>query len=154
MKTNSLIDRSALAIITLLAAGQVHAQQASSTGVPAPVTAAFEKAFPHAMDVEWKVRGAQYKVEFETGLLFTDHEIWYDASGKLLRHEEEISTGDLPPAVGPAIGKDFPGYRVDEAERITVEGVVSYVVELDQHGQPDLKVAYDAAGKQLEKTQD
>ncbi len=106
------------------------------------------------MDVESRVKGAQYKVEFETGLFFTDHEAWYSADGKLLRHEEEVSQSDLPEPIVSAAGREFPVYRVDDVERITVEGVVSYVVELKLKGQPEWKVAYDVTGKQLEKRQD
>lgn len=131
-----------------------NAQKLPPTQVPAPVQAAFTKAFPNAMDVEWKMRGTQYKVEFETGLFFTDHEAWYDASGKLLRHEEEISPGDLPAAVTSAIATEFPGYRIDDTERITIDGVVSYVVELKMKGYQEWKVAYDASGKQLQKLVD
>ncbi len=131
-----------------------HAQDLLATQVPAPVQGAFAKAFPGAMDVDWDLKGTQYKVEFETGLLFTDHEAWYDASGKLLRHEEEISASDLPAAVTSVIATEFPGYRTDDVERITIDGTVSYLVELKQKGLPEWKVAYDANGKQLQKVQD
>ncbi len=144
----------ALAIATMGLATAAHAQKLPAAQVPAPVQAAFTKAFPNALDVEWKASGTQYKVEFETGLVSSDHEAWYDATGKLLRHEEELSSNDLPAAVSAAITKDFPGYRVDDSERITMDGVVSYIVELKQKGQPEWKVAYDVAGKQLQKQAD
>lgn len=137
-------------LLTVGASAQVHQAQQ----VPTVVTTAFGKAFPGAMDVEWRVKGTQYKVEFETGLFFTDHEAWYSADGILLRHEEEVSKSDLPEPIVSAVGTEFPGYRVDDVERITVGGVVSYVVELKMKGQPEWKVAYDATGKQLEKRQD
>lgn len=156
MRTTISITRVlALASFTIaLSAGTARAQKLAPAQLPAPVQAAFSKAFPKAMDVEWKMKGTQYKVEFETGLLFRDHEIWYDADGKELRHEEEISASDLPGAVAKAIAADFPGYRTDDVERITVEGAASYVVELKQAGQPEWKVAYDATGKQLQKAMD
>lgn len=143
-----------LAVAALTTSTALHAQQLTTAQLPAPVSAAFNQAFPKAMDVEWKQKGEQYKVEFETGLLFTDHEVWYDATGKLLRHEEEISTSDLPAAVTAAIAKEFAGYRVDDAERVTVDGVATYVVELKMSGQPEWKVGYSADGKQLQKAQD
>jgi hypothetical protein len=142
------------ATFALLLSVGASAQVPQAPQVPTVVTTAFGKAFPSAMDVEWRVKGAQYKVEFETGLFFTDHEAWYSADGKLLRHEEEVSQSDLPEPIVSAAGREFPGYRVDDVERITVEGVVSYVVELKMKGQPEWKVAYDVTGKQLEKRQD
>ncbi|MCC6541714.1 MAG: PepSY-like domain-containing protein [Flavobacteriales bacterium] len=143
-----------LAVATLTTGATLHAQQLTTAQLPGPVTAAFNQAFPMAMDVEWKMKGEQYKVEFETGLLFTDHEVWYDATGKLLRHEEEISTSELPAAVSAAIAKEFAGYRMDDAERVTTDGVASYVVELKMSGQPEWKVVYGADGKQLQKQAD
>ena len=143
-----------LATAALLIGSAASAQNLLPEQVPAPVKTAFDKAFTLPMDVEWSQKGTQYKVEFETGLFFTDHEVWYDATGKVLRHEEEISASDLPAAVSAAIKSEFPGHRVDDTERITVDGVPSYVVELKIKGQPDWKVAYDANGKQLQKKQD
>jgi hypothetical protein len=115
---------------------------------------AFTKDFPNAMDVEWKLSGTQYKVEFETGLFFVDHEVWYDASGRMLRHEEEISASDLPAAVVTAINTEFPGYRVDDVERITMDGAVSYVVELKMKGYQEWKAAFDPQGKLIDKRPD
>lgn len=145
-RTLGLAVASALIINTTTKAQELQPPQ-----VPAPVQSVFAKAFPHAMDVDWDLKGTQYKVEFETGLLFTDHEAWYDADGHLLRHEEEISASDLPAAVTSAIATEFPGYRTDDVERITIDGNVSYVVELKQKGSPEWKVAYDGTGKQLQK---
>lgn len=138
----------------VLSTAPAHGQQLAPTQVPAAVLAAFKQAHPNAMDVEWKMKGTQYKVEFGTGLLFRDHEVWYDADGKELRHEEEISASDLPAAVTKAIASEFPGYRTDDVERITMGGTVSYVLELKQMGQPEWKAAFDANGKLLQKAMD
>lgn len=156
MELKRPITRKGLLMATLAAlyAAGSHAQPPQAPQVPAVVTTAFSKAFPNAMDVEWKVKGTEYKVEFEIGLFFIDHEAWYGMDGKLLRHEEEISRSDLPESVAASSAREFPGYRIDDVERITLDGVVSYAVELKLKGQPEWKVAYDAAGKQLEKRQD
>ncbi len=156
MRTTIAISR-ALAtagVAVIFSFNLANAQKLAPAQLPAPVLGAFNKNHPKAMDVEWKLRGTQYKVEFETGLLFRDHEVWYDADGKELRHEEEISASDLPEEVAKAIAADFPGFRTDDVERITMEGMVSYVVELKLMGQPEWKVAFDAAGKLLEKAMD
>lgn len=137
----------------LLTGNPLHAQRLDPAQLPAPVAAAFTKAFPKAMDIEWKQKGEQYKVEFETGLFRDDHEAWYDAAGKLLRHEEEVSASDLPEAVKAAIAKEFPGYRTDDVKRIEADGATTWIVEL-QNGSEEWKVAYDAAGVQLRKQAD
>lgn len=143
--------RTSIIIITLLLPFAAAAQDPQP---PAAVLAAFEKEFPNAMDVDWDLKGTQYKVEFETGILFTDHEVWYDANGKMLRHEEEISEGDLPEAVKRSIATDFPNYRVDDVERIMIGNETNYAMELKMQGQGEWKVAYAEDGRQLEKRAD
>jgi len=137
----------------MITASPLMAQDLTPAQVPAAVMASFNKEFPKAMDVEWDLKGTQYKVEFETGLLGTDHEAWYDANGKQLKHKEEISVSDLPAAVSAAIARDFDGYRTDDVERITQDGTTSYTLELKKLNE-EWEVAYDAKGMQLEKRQD
>jgi hypothetical protein len=155
MNNTSNHINNALGVIAMLALGTtLHAQGTPGSAIPAPVQAAFTKEYPAAFDVEWKAKGTQYKVEFETGLFFVDHEIWYDGSGKVIRHEEEIATSDLPAAVATAASAEFPGYRIDDVERITADGTTSYMLEMKLKGQSEWKVAYDANGKQLQKRVD
>ncbi|MBZ0205947.1 MAG: PepSY-like domain-containing protein [Flavobacteriales bacterium] len=137
----------------MITASPLMAQDLTPAQVPAAVMASFNKEFPKAMDVEWDLKGTQYKVEFETGLLGADHEAWYDANGKQLKHKEEISVSDLPAAVSAAIARDFDGYRTDDVERITQDGTTSYTLELKKLNE-EWEVAYDAKGMQLEKRQD
>ena len=153
-RTNARILGVALVTVTSSITITSQAQDLHPDQVPAPIKSAFDKAFPITFDVEWELKGTQYKVEFETGLFFNDHEVWSDAAGKMLRHEEEISSNDLPPAVNSAIQAEFAGYRVDDAERVTTDGVATYVVELKMSGQPEWKVVYGADGKQLQKQAD
>ena len=156
MKTPTYFRHSLLtacATAALLLGNAASAQEVPQVQVPAPVLAAFNKEFSGAMDVEWKLKGTQYKVEFETGLLFTDHDAWYDATGKLLRHKEEISTSAIPAAVQASIANEFPGHRTDDAERITADGAVSYTVELKGNG-TEWDVVYDSNGNQLQKMAD
>lgn len=152
MKTPSILS-AAFAAAALLTGTAANAQDLTSAQVPAPVVAAFSTAFPKAMDVEWDLKGTQYNVEFETGLFRNDHEAWYDATGTLLRHEEELSASDLPEAVTAAITKDFPGFRTDDVKRITERGTITWIVEV-QNKPTEWKVAYDNNGKQLQKQAD
>lgn len=131
----------------------LQAQHLAPAQLPAAVSVAFAEAFPKAMDIEWKQKGELYKVEFETGLFRDDHEAWYDAGGKLLRHEEEVSASELPEALKAAIAKDFPGFRTDDVKRIEADGATTWIVEV-QNGPEEWKVAYDAAGAQLRKQAD
>src|SRR5690606_29211703 len=72
------------------------AQDIPQSQVPSLVVNSFQKTFPKTFDAEWELQGELYEVEFETGLLGTDHHAWYDKTGKLVKHKEEISKGRLP----------------------------------------------------------
>lgn len=128
------------------------AQKLPEAQVPAAVTAHFKKTWPQAADVKWELKGTQYEVDFETGLLGQDHEAWYDGSGKLLKHEEEVSAADLPAAVNATIQREFAGSRVDDVDRITIDDASSYIVELK--GTQKWKVVFDANGAVKEKRAD
>lgn len=118
-------------VILLVTAGFLGscAQQVAQGNVPSIVLNTFLTSYPKATDVEWKLKGSVYRVEFEIGK--TDHEAWYDGSGKLLKHKEEIKIAELPAAVSNTVKKDFPGYTPDDADKIEEDGKVFYVIELD-----------------------
>ena len=132
----------------------VMAQDAPRRGVPAVVLNAFQQQFPKARQVEWeRQRDGNYEVEFNIGLVGRDHKAFISPEGKVLKHEEEITSYSLPDAVKKQIKTEFDGYRIGDAKRITVEGRVTYEVELDsRYG--DLKVNFDSEGKILKERMD
>lgn len=105
------------------------AQEIPQKNVPSVVVNAFMTSYPQATDIEWEQQGTLYNVEFEIGKV--DHEIGYDASGKMIRHEEEMAPNNLPVAVIATIQKNFPGYKPDDAYRVEENGKLFYKVELD-----------------------
>lgn len=150
MKRNFLI----VAFTMFCAAGTVLAQDVPQSQVPSLVVNSFEQAFPKAFDVEWEMDGAMYKVDFEKGLPGTDHEVWYDKTGKLIRHKEEVHKSNLPQKIQAKIGTEFNGYRTDdEAEKITEDAKATYIVELKGYKEK-WKVAFDAEGNILNKIAD
>lgn len=132
---------------------RVAAQDLNESQVPAAVLASMKKAFPNATDVDWELKGTQYKVDFDLGTPSRDHDVWYDAAGTALKHEEDIPATELPAAVQAAIQKDFPGHRVDDADKVVEGNVTTYKVELKTSGQ-DWKVVFDANGAVLSKKED
>jgi len=136
----------------LLTATTVFGQDILPSQVPSVIANSFSKEFPKASDIEWEIDGQNYRVEFEIGWS-TDHEVWYDAAGNMLRHEEEISKGDLPKAVTAKISTDFPGLRIDGIEKITQGSQVSYAVGLENFSE-EWKVILSDTGEVLHKTRD
>lgn len=120
------------------------AQDIPQSEVPEAVMRSFNEKFPKASDVEWERKGELYEVDFDMGF-FTDHEAWFDASGNITRHKEEISKSDLPKAVADAITSQYGEYRIDDVDKITENGKVSYKVELE-NGSYDRKVYFSEDG--------
>lgn len=149
MKKQFLIGLFALAAF----ANTVLGQDIPQSQVPSLVVNGFQKAFPKASDVEWELKGDLYQVEFETGLAGADHKAWYDKTGKLIKHKEEISKSELPQKVLAKINSDFSAYRVDDVNKITENGKVTYTLELKSPTE-EWKVAFDPEGKVLSKVAD
>ncbi len=149
MKKSFLIGAFAL----LVFANMVCGQDIPQGQVPSLVVNSFQQAFPKAFDVEWEMDGEMYKVDFETGLLGTDHDAWYDKTGKLVRHKEEISKSDLPQSVLTKINAGFSGYHVDDVKKNTESGKVTYTLELKTSTE-EWKVAFDTEGNVLSKVAD
>lgn len=129
------------------------AQDLPQSQVPSSVVNSFQESFPTAFDVEWELDGENYKVEFETGILGKDHDAWYDKTGRLIRHKEEISKDELPQKVLARINSDFSGYRIDDVKKITEGNTTTYTLELKSATQ-EWKVAFDSEGNVLRKVAD
>ena len=97
--------------------------------------------------------GSLYNVEFEIGWNI-DHEVWYNAEGKVVKHKEDISKSELPKAVIDRIKTDFKGYSIDDLERISDNGKVVYKMELEALTLQDFDVVVDSNGKILSKIAD
>jgi hypothetical protein len=141
------------ALTLLFATRHSFAQDIPQSEVPSLVLNSFQQAFPKAADVDWEMDGDKYKVDFEIGLKGVDHEVWYDQSGKLLKHKEEISKADLPEAVQAKIKTDYDSHRIDDVKKITEGGASVYSLEAKK-GNEEWKITFDSAGKELNKIAD
>jgi uncharacterized membrane protein YkoI len=141
-----------IGIVISIFSANVYSQDLTPSQVPSLVTNKFKQTFPNATDVEWELKGSLYNVEFEEGNS-DDQEAWFDGTGKMVKHKMEISGKMLPETVKATIKKDFSEYAIDDAEKITNNGVVTYKVELENFTQ-EWKVTFDSNGKVLEKKND
>jgi hypothetical protein len=142
-------------IILLLAVWilNVHAnaQDIPQSQVPSVILNAFQVKFPNATDVDWELKGDQYKVDFEIGT--RDHDVWIDKSGNIKKHKEDISKKDLPHGIVNKIAKDFSSYKIDGTDKIEADGKVVYLVELDGTAD-DRKVTFTSTGDVQENIAD
>ncbi|MCO6360465.1 PepSY-like domain-containing protein [Roseivirga pacifica] len=148
MKKQILIFVAAIAIISTSQAQDIPYSQ-----VPSIIVNEFNKQFPKAKDVEWEMDGSLYNVDFEIGWSM-DHEVWYNAEGKMVKHKEDISKSELPKAINDRLRTDFKGYSIDDMERITDNDKVVYKMELKALTKQDWDIIIDAAGNVLSKIAD
>ncbi|WP_240623407.1 PepSY-like domain-containing protein [Brumimicrobium aurantiacum] len=140
MKTKAIQLVAAL----LIGTGTLFAQDIPQNQVPSVVVNNFKKEFPKAVDIEWEMKGEQYNVEFEIGWS-KDFEAWFSADGTIIRYTEEISQSELPSDVKSAITKNYPGYSIDDVEKLVSGKEVSYEVELEK-GSEDVDVIFSENG--------
>lgn len=138
-------------VMTVLAFGifnMASAQKIQKSEVPSVILNQFNVQFPKAKDVEWKIVGQQYKVEFELPR-DKDHDVWYNSGGEIVKHKEELQKKDLPESIRKQINQEYKDYKIDDVDRITEGKSVVYVVEVEKRG-TEIKLRYDQNGKRLQ----
>ena len=136
--------------ILSLIGGFGYAQQLKESDVPGAVKAQFSKSYPKAKEVKWSKEGvSEFEAEFENGSLKQSAN--FDQTGKWLVTETVIKKSDLPAPVQATISRDFPGYKIEEAEKAeSSDQGVFYEVELEK-GEMNYEVRLSAGGNVLKK---
>lgn len=132
--------------IVIFATGLANAQDLNSADVPGNLRDTFDKEYPKASDVEWEKELGNYKVEFD--LNRRDHEVWYNASGNMLKKEQEITEAEIPEIIRATIKSKYAGYRVDDVEMVYKNNVKTFEIELEK-GQDEKHLIFDDKAKVL-----
>jgi hypothetical protein len=128
-----------------------HAQVIPQNQVPHVVLKAFQEKFASATEVKWETKSELYKAEFKVNK--RGHDVWIDKTGKITKTKEDFPKKDLPAAIQQQITSEFKAYKLDDADKIEMDGKVFYQVELDGTAD-DRKVLFSADGKVQENTVD
>jgi len=145
MKTTILL--SAL----IFAFGGAVAQNLSPEQVPSVVANGLRVAYPKVADLEWKLKDDLYHADFEIGK--DDYDVWLDATGKIVKRKYEIASTHLPTAVQATLKKEYAAYRIDDVEKIEVNGTSTYTVELKKVKE-EIDLVFSEDGKVLERKAD
>ena len=78
--------------------------------------------------------------------------IYVSANGALLKTVEEIALAEAPEAVRRAVQDQ--GGSIDDVAREAKGQIVTYHVEIDRHGQPDLDLVLDENGAILSRIEE
>ncbi len=125
-----------------------YSSPSSSTQLVANIQTVFFKQFPNATDIEWKVSNNVYEIDFEINKV--DHEAWYDSEANLLMYKYDIANNELPSAVSSVISTDYPGYVIDDAEKVYKGNIVGYYVDLDKN-KVEIRAFYKEDGTFISK---
>lgn len=121
-----------------------NAQHLKETEVPAGVKKGFEKKYPTSKVNVWEKEGADYEAEFhlnkvESSAVFT-------ADGTFKELEQEIKVSELPKAATDYCTKNYAGYKLEEAAKITeADGKVMFEAEMKK-GKEHFDVMFDQKG--------
>lgn len=136
-------------VVVAIAIGFFSLTACTQTQVPKKVTAAFMAKFPTAKHVEWgKESATEYEAEFKMN--GTEMTASFDANGKWMETETEISEKDLPKIVKESIAKDFPGCDIKETAKILKTDGTTFEAELEK-GETTLDAIYSQDGKLIKK---
>ncbi len=93
--------------------------------VPKAVCDKFTAMFPKASHVKWsKENDKELEAEFNNA--GTQQAANFDLSGNWVVTETEVKTSALPAAVAQSLNKEFPGYKIEECEKVEKPGTTAY----------------------------
>jgi uncharacterized membrane protein YkoI len=101
-----------------------QAQKISADKVPVAVKTAFAKAYPNAKEAKWDKENSDFEASFKNQS--DELSVLFDAKGKVLETEKEVTLDKLPAAVQKAL----KGKKVKEAAIIEKEGKTFYEAEV------------------------
>jgi uncharacterized membrane protein YkoI len=81
-----------------------------------------------------------------------DLKVFVNGDGSLLKTREDVRNEEIPAFVGE-LARELGG-TVDDVEKETTGKTVTYHVDIERTGAPDLDVVLDASGKVIEKTEE
>jgi hypothetical protein len=118
------------AIVMVIAAGSVKAQDIKSKDVPAAVKAALLKKYPEATKVGWEKEKGNFEANWG-GKSGEDNSVQFTPAGVFVEMEKAISVSDLPKNVAPYVKQHYHGAKVREAGRVTdAAGKITYEAEI------------------------
>ena len=129
--------------------GYANAQHLKEADVPDAVKTAFSQKYPSAK-AEWEKEGADYEAEFDLGNV--ESSVVFDAAGTFKELEQEIKTTELPQGVTDYCTKNFAGYALHEAAKITdASGKVMFEAEMKK-GKEHFDALFDEKGNFVKKS--
>jgi len=141
-----------IVIVAVLLTVNGYAQKVKEAEVPKAVVESFNKNFPGAKAEKWEKEEGRYEAEFDWKK--TEASADFSDDGKLLETEQEIKTSALPTSINEYIAKNYAGYKITDASKITeASGNVKYEAEVEK-GKEEFDLIFDSTGSFIEKAEE
>ncbi len=135
-------------IITLVFAGMSIAacgQKTKTSDIPSVVQNTVTAKYQNPSGLKWEQKGNLYEADFKLNGM--DHTLEVDNTGKLVRSKIDITEKEIPAAILSTIQSTYKNYKLDDIEKVEINGVVYYQIELDITGESkDVELVFDANG--------
>lgn len=143
----SIIITAALIVLSMNSAS---AQKLNQSEVPKEVITSFLTHFKEAKLDGWdKEKNGEYEAEFKMNKV--EMSANFSSDGKLMETESEIAVTSLAKLATEYVTKNFVGYKIEEAAKITdSEGKVTYEAEIKK-GKEVIELLFDDKGNFIEK---
>jgi len=138
-------------ILTMLAFSVTvaSAQKLKEEQVPSKVKESFQKKYPDTK-AKWEKEDADYEAEFKWTNIETS--AVFDGNGLFKESEQEIKIVELPEKIKEYCVRNFAGYELKEAAKITEEsGIIMYEAEM-RKGEEKFDVIFDGKGNFIKKS--
>lgn len=123
------MKKSVIIVVTLVLSTIAFAQKVKATKVPEIVTKSLISKYPNAKNVKWDKEENNYEASFKTNKI--ENSVLFNANGKIIETEVEISTAQLPKSILSYLSKNYKDQKVKEAAKIISEkGIVTYEAEI------------------------
>lgn len=134
-----------------LLSGMSFGQKVGADKVPAAVKESFAKKYAGAKVKKWEKEGNEYEAEFNWKKMETSAN--FDSKGTFLASEQDIKTSELPKGVSDYCSKNFAGYKISEAAKMTdASGKITFEVEMTK-GKTHFDALFDSNGKFIKKVE-
>ena len=128
-----------------------NAQHVKEAEVPANVKNGFAKKYPGSKVKVWEKEGADFEAEFDLNKI--ESSAVFGADGTFKELEQEIKSTELPKTAVDYCAKNFVGYKLSEAAKITdAMGKVMFEAEMTK-GKEHFDVIFDDKGNFVKKSE-
>ena len=121
-----------------------NAQKLKEGEVPAKVKEAFAKKYAGSKAKAWEKENADFEVEFDLNKV--ESSAIFTSDGTFKELEQEIKLAELPKLAIEYCTKNYTGWKLEEAEKITqANGKVTFEAEMEK-GKEHFDVIFDDKG--------